>query len=75
MTDERTDDGKFDQQYTRSSFLDAIESLSVASTQSVADRVGCSYDLAYRRLKKLESEGVISNEDVGGSFVWLRSEE
>jgi hypothetical protein len=74
MADERTDDGQFDQQYTRSSFLDAIESLPVASTQSVADHVGCSYDLAYRRLKMLDSEGVVSHEDVGGSFVWLRSE-
>ncbi len=74
MSDERTDDGKFDQQYTRSSFLEAIESLSVASTQSVADHVGCSYDLAYRQLKTLESEGLISHENVGGSFVWLRSD-
>ncbi|MFB6177843.1 MAG: transcriptional regulator [Halobaculum sp.] len=75
MSDERADDGRFDQQYTRSSFFDAVESLSVASTQSVADSVGCSYDLAYRRLKQLESEGEVVHENVGGSFVWLRSED
>lgn len=71
MDDERTEDGKFTEQYPRSSFLRAIDSLPVASTQNVADEVGCSYDLAYRKLKQLEQEGEIEHEEVGGSFVWL----
>lgn len=72
MADERTDEGKFTEQYPRSSFLEAIEGVSVASTQNVADEVGCSYDLAYRRLKQLEAEEAVEHESVGGSFVWLR---
>lgn len=71
MDDERTGEGKFTEQYPRSSFIEAIDSLSVASTQKVADEVGCSYDLAYRKLKQLEEEGEIDHEEVGGSFVWL----
>ena len=71
MSDERTDEGKFVEQYPRSSFLTAVERLSVASTQAVADEVGCSYDLAYRRLRRLEADGAVEHEAVGGSSVWL----
>jgi CTP-dependent riboflavin kinase len=67
---DRDDDGQFTQEYEDKAFLSAITSLSVASTQSVADEVGCSYDLAYRRLKALNDEGEVRKEEVGGSFVW-----
>lgn len=67
----RNEEGKFDQQYSENDFLEAVEVLPVASTQNVADEVGCSYDLAYRRLKEIEAEGRVEHEEVGGSFVWL----
>lgn len=67
---DRDDDGQFTLEYEDKAFLSAITSLSVASTQSVADEVGCSYDLAYRRLKALNDEGEVKKEEVGGSFVW-----
>jgi hypothetical protein len=73
MDDERTEAGTFTEQYPRSSFVDAVETLPVPSTQNVADTVGCSYDLAYRRLKQLADDGVVDYEEVGGSFVWLLS--
>jgi DNA-binding transcriptional regulator YhcF (GntR family) len=56
-------------------FVDAVAVLPVASTQNVADEVGCSYDLAYRRLKTLENEGRVKSETVRGSFVWLPVDE
>jgi hypothetical protein len=67
----RNDDGRWSPQFTDGEFLAAVASLPVASTQRVADEVGCSYDLAYRRLKELADDGRINNEMVGGSFVWL----
>ena len=54
--DDRDEEGKFNQQYSDKEFLSAIGSLSIASTQSVADAVGCSYDLAYRRLHDLKNK-------------------
>ncbi|PSQ37632.1 transcriptional regulator [Halobacteriales archaeon SW_10_66_29] len=66
----RDDEGKFNKQYPDEDFISTVESLPVASTQNVADEVGCSYDLAYRRLQDLEEEGDIVREEVGGSFVW-----
>jgi len=71
--DGRDDDGKFSEQYSRADFLEAINALAVASTQKVADEVGCSYDLAYRRLNQLEDEKEVTHEKVGGSFVWIIS--
>lgn len=71
MPKDRDETGRFSREYEDEQFLSAVASLSVASTQSVADEVGCSYDLAYRRLQELEERGEISVEKVGGSFVWL----
>lgn len=67
---DRDDEGKFNKKYPDENFISAVESLPVASTQNVADKVGCSYDLAYRRLQDLEEESEIEKEEVGGSFVW-----
>jgi CTP-dependent riboflavin kinase len=68
--DDRDESGQFNEQYDDEDFISAIDALSVASTQNVADRVGCSYDLAYRRLKALKEDGEVNKEEVGGSFVW-----
>lgn len=67
----RDDGGKWSLQFADRDFLDAVASLPVASTQHVANEVGCSYDLAYRRLKQLADENRVGNEKVGGSFIWL----
>jgi CTP-dependent riboflavin kinase len=69
--EDRDDEGRFSEQYSREDFVRAVRSLNVASTQKVADEIGCSYDLAYRRLNQLEDEGEIKHEKVGRAFVWL----
>lgn len=66
--DEQT--GKFTEQYSRTEFLEAITETETATTAAIADYVGCSYDLAYRRLQTLEEEGVVTQIDIGGSFLW-----
>lgn len=71
MDDDRDDEGRYSQKYPDEAFLEAVRTLDVASTQNVADEVGCSYDLAYRRLKSHEEEGTVNSEKVGSSFVWL----
>lgn len=66
--DEET--GKFREQYPTESFLTAVDELGIATTAKIAERIGCSYDLAYRRLNTLAEEGQVTKSDVGGSFVW-----
>ena len=70
MAEDRDEDGKYSQSYSDTAFLDAVAELPVASTQLVSEEVGCSYDLAYRRLKALYERGALKREDVGNSFVY-----
>lgn len=71
----RDEGGRWNPQFEDDEFLDAVESLPVAGTQHVSDEVGCSYDLAYRRLKRLEENGRVSSEKVGGSFIWFVTDD
>jgi len=71
--EDRDDEGQFSEKYPDEDFLSAVEELEVASTQKVADKVGCSYNLAYQRLKRLEEMGEVEGEEVGPSFVWVLS--
>ena len=71
-TDRDEDSGQFTEEYDKIDFLDAVETLETPTTNNVAEYVGCSYDLAYRRLKSLENEGVVRVNEVGSSFLWSR---
>jgi hypothetical protein len=66
----RDESGKYSETYPDSAFLGAVSGLPVASTQNVAEEVGCSYDLAYRRLGDLFEECNLEREEVGNSFVY-----
>lgn len=71
MPEDRDEDsGQFREQYPTESFLTAVAEIEMATTAEVAEHVGCSYDLAYRRLNALADEGRVERSDVGGSFVW-----
>ena len=72
MARERDDfSGRFTRTFSLSDFVDAVEKVDIASTQHVADEVGCSYDLAYRRLKELEEENKIKVKKIGNTYHWL----
>jgi hypothetical protein len=66
------DSGKFTDQYAREEFIEAVEELDIATTTMVADYVGCSYDLAYRRLHEFVEDGELTKKDAGGLFIWSR---
>jgi hypothetical protein len=68
--DRDEESGKFTEKYSREAFLQAVSLLDNATTARVADEVGCSYDLAYRRLMRLEEDGEVSRTKIGSSFVW-----
>lgn len=75
MTNDRDEEsGKFREQYPTELFLTALAEHDLATTAKVAEYVGCSYDLAYRRLNMLAEEGQVQKSEVGGSFVWSESD-
>lgn len=69
---ERDDDtGQYTDEYPEEAFLDAItNSDQMLGTGEIADSVGCAHDTAYKRLQKLEEEGVIGSQKVGNTIVW-----
>lgn len=64
--------GQFNQEYPRDQFIEAIDELGTPTTSSIANYVGCSYNLAYRRLTKLAEDGEISKTKVGKTYLWSR---
>lgn len=70
--DRDEESGKFTEKYPREAFVRAVENIENATTKKVANEVGCSYDLAYRRLNTLAEESEITRTEIGSSFVWSR---
>lgn len=66
--DEET--GQYEPEFTDDEFLAAIETHDTATTTKIAETVGCSYDLAYRRLHQLVEENELRKEKIGNTFVW-----
>ena len=67
--------GRFTREYSDEDFLKAVEELKSSSTSDVADYLGCSSDLAYRRLTELAEDGRIGSEKVAGNYRWFPSDE
>lgn len=63
--------GKFTQEYTDKAFIRVVKDLGSCSTTEVADRIGCSSDLAYQRLMELSSENRVNSEKVAGTYRWF----
>jgi len=75
MAPERDEDtGQFQEEYPVRSFLEAVQELENPTTSNVADYIGCSYDLAYRRLNELAARDELRKEVVGSSLLWFPSE-
>lgn len=66
------DSGQYTETYDTEEFLAAIDdSEGMTGTQDVADAVGCEYETAYKRLRKLADEGVVDSQKVANARVWL----
>lgn len=63
--------GRYTETYPPGDFVDAIESENgEATTRSVADRVGCSYETAYKKLRSLADTGAVDYRQVGNAYLW-----
>ncbi len=65
-----TSTGRFEESFHDDVFLKALTEDSVLSTKEVAKEVGCSYNLAYRRLRELAEEGRLEGKIIGNSYAW-----
>lgn len=62
--------GRFEESFRDETFLKTLTKGSVLSTKEVAEKVGCSYNLAYKRLKELVEKGSIKGKIIGNSYAW-----
>jgi hypothetical protein len=70
-----TESGKYVEQYPPERFVEAVRDADgMASTQAVADALGCSYDLAYKRLRALSENGKIDSQRVANARLWIARE-
>jgi len=70
----RSEAGRFGMEYDRADFLVAVEEADHATAKKVAERVGCSPDLARKRLRHLEDEGIVESTDLGRTLLWKLTE-
>lgn len=70
--DRDEDSGRFTETYPPESFVEAIRNEGgEAGTRAVAERVGCSYETAYKKLRALEEVGTLEPRKVGNAYLWV----
>jgi predicted ArsR family transcriptional regulator len=73
---ERDDEtGQFATAYPDSAAVEAItDAGGAATTQEVADSIGCRRETAYKKLVRLENEGRVRSRKVGNARLWTTAE-
>jgi DNA-binding IclR family transcriptional regulator len=75
MPDRDEETGRYTGEYSTEDFLDAITSEDgMAGTGDIADQVGCAHDTAYKRLQRMENQGLVSSRKVGNTLLWSITE-
>lgn len=70
--DRDADTGRYTEKYPPEDFVAAIEDAGgSAGTKDIADAVGCSYETAYMKLRKLVDNDVIDCRKVGNANLWV----
>ncbi|WGI17149.1 hypothetical protein [Methanonatronarchaeum sp. AMET-Sl] len=62
--------GQYKQTYPTKKFIKAIKNTENPTTNKIAKQVGCSYNTAYKKLKKLEKNQKITKQKIGNTFIW-----
>ncbi len=67
--DEKT--GQYTGEYSTEDFLSAIsDEGGMMGTGDVADKIGCAHDTAYKRLQKMEKNGLVLSKKIGNTLLW-----
>ena len=69
--DKQDENHRFVQTYDDQEFIDAVRELEIAAISDVADRAGCSKELARIRLNDLAERGRLKKRVVGQQHIFL----
>jgi hypothetical protein len=68
--------GQFATTYPDSAAVDAIaDAGGAATTQEVADALGCNRETAYKKLVRLEDSSRVGSRKVGNARLWMTDSE
>jgi len=71
----RAETALYASQYSTDPIIETLEREEMVGTQDVADALGCVYDTAYKRLRKLEDEGRVQSQKVANTRIWDLADE
>jgi Mn-dependent DtxR family transcriptional regulator len=68
--------GRFTETYPREEFIEALkEEGGMAGTTDIAENVGVIRETAYKKLSRMEDDGLVQSKKVGNSLVWMTTDE
>ena len=71
-----SESGQYTERYPLDAFLSALRAEGgMAGTNDIADQVGCSYELAYQRLRELTENDQLTRQKVGNANLWMLVQE
>jgi uncharacterized membrane protein len=69
--DRDEESGQFKAEYPAADVISAINDLGGRATSpEIADEIGSSRVTAYRKLQRMEEEGEVTSQKIGGIRVW-----
>ena len=73
---EKRDDqsGRYASNYDDEVFIDALATLGETGAREVSEEVGCDYDTARRRLRRLAERGEVDRRQVSSLTLWTVSD-
>jgi predicted ArsR family transcriptional regulator len=66
--------GKYTPRFSDDELREAVAESEPIGTTDIAEMFNCSQAAAYKRLRALEEAGVVTSKMVGGSRVWMSTE-
>ena len=74
--DSRDDGGRYTERVTPADVLDVFEMVDgpIVTSGDVAEVLGCSRETARRKLRTLDSRGVVASRKTAGRVVWWRTD-
>lgn len=61
--------------YPLEDFVEAVRADQMIGTQDVADKIECSYELAYKKLHRLEDQGEVQRQKVANTIIWTVNDQ
>jgi DNA-binding MarR family transcriptional regulator len=69
-----SESGRFVEKYPREEFLSAISKAGgSAGTGEIARIIGCDHDTAYKKLHRMERDGIVAKRNIGNTLLWRES--